>query len=71
MVGALNPAEITDTAGGADIHLSGDEMNTIARLMRKAIPVGGPSPEGTFTTDAAERHFTPTLMENEPPAAPI
>jgi aryl-alcohol dehydrogenase-like predicted oxidoreductase len=69
-VGALNPAEITDTAAAADIHLSGEEMNTIDRLMRNAVPVGGPSPEGTFTTDA-EAHVTPTHVENEPPAAPI
>jgi aryl-alcohol dehydrogenase-like predicted oxidoreductase len=70
IVGALNPAEITDTAAAADIHLSGEEMNTIDRLMRNAVPVGGPSPEGTFTTDA-EAPVTPTHVENEPPAAPI
>lgn len=70
IVGTLNPAEITDTAAAADIHLSGDEMNMIARLMRNAVPVGGPSPEGTFTTDAVP-HVTPTHVDNEPPAAPI
>jgi aryl-alcohol dehydrogenase-like predicted oxidoreductase len=52
IVGTLNPAEITDTAAGADIHLSRDDMSAIDRVMRQAVPVGGPSPEGTFTTDA-------------------
>src|SRR5215469_15172294 len=51
IVGALNPAEITDTAAGAAIQLSSDELQQIDQLMRAAVPVGGPSPEGTFTTD--------------------
>lgn len=70
IVGALNPAEIADTAGGADIHLSGDEMRMIDQLMRSAVPVGGPSPEGTFTTDA-EAHVTQPHLAGDEPAAPI
>ncbi|MGO8948301.1 MAG: aldo/keto reductase [Ktedonobacterales bacterium] len=70
IVGALNPAEISDTAGGADIHLSRDEMNEIDRVMQSATPVGGPSPEGTFTTDE-EAPITPERGGSDLPAAPI
>lgn len=70
IVGALSPAEIADTAGGADIHLTRDEMNTIERLMRTAVSVGGPSPEGTFTTDA-EPHVIPLQGASDTPPAPI
>lgn len=52
IVGAMNPAEIVDSSGGADIHLTSTELKTIDSLMRAAVSVGGPSPEGTFTTDA-------------------
>lgn len=69
IVGALNPTEIADTAAGADIHLSSDEMNTIDRVMRNAVPVGGPSPEGTFTTDAQPLD-TSASGAGESPAAP-
>ena len=51
IVGALDPAQIADTAAGAALHLSSDELQAIDRVMRAAVPVGGPSPEGTFTTD--------------------
>jgi aryl-alcohol dehydrogenase-like predicted oxidoreductase len=67
IVGALQPSEITDTAAGADIHLSTEEMRTIDRLMSTATPVGGASPEGTFTTDA-EAPVMPTHGENDLPA---
>ena len=50
IVGANHPAQIADTAAGAEVHLSSEEMSEIDRLMRNAIPVGGPSPEGTYTT---------------------
>jgi aryl-alcohol dehydrogenase-like predicted oxidoreductase len=69
IVGALDPAQIADTAAGAEIHLSRDEMNTIDRVMRSAIPVGGPSPEGTFTTDTGP-HISQTLTGSDTPAAP-
>jgi aryl-alcohol dehydrogenase-like predicted oxidoreductase len=69
IVGAFSPAEIADTAAGADIHLSRQEMNTIDQLMRTAVPVGGPSPEGTFTTDA-EPGVIPVDGSSDSPAAP-
>lgn len=70
IVGTLSPTEIVDTAVGADIHLSRDEMNTIDRLMRTAVSVGGPSPEGTFTTDA-EPPVIPDPGASDSPAAPL
>ncbi len=70
IVGALNPAEISDTAGGADIHLSREEMQTVDQAMRTATPVGGPSPEGTFTTDE-EAPISPAYGGSDLPAAPI
>jgi aryl-alcohol dehydrogenase-like predicted oxidoreductase len=69
IVGAFSPAEIADTAAGADIHLSRQEMNTIDQLMRTAVPVGGPSPEGTFTSDA-EPGALPVARPGDSPAAP-
>ena len=68
IVGALSPAEIADTAAGADIHLSSQEMATIDHLMRNAVPVGGPSPEGTFTTDA-DPHAVPISGPSDSPSA--
>lgn len=70
IVGALSPAEIADTSAGADIHLTDEDMNTIERVMHDAVSVGGPSPEGTFTTDA-EPHIMPTHGASDEPAAPI
>jgi aryl-alcohol dehydrogenase-like predicted oxidoreductase len=70
IVGALSPAEIADTAAGADIRLSRDEMNTIERLMRNAVPVGGPSPEGTFTTHA-QPDVMPIQGASDSPSAPL
>ncbi len=70
IVGALSPKEIADTAAGAEIYLSKDEMNTIERLTRDAVPVGGPSPEGTFTTDA-EPPTIPPPGATDLPSAPL
>ena len=70
IVGALNPTEIADTAAGASIHLTSDELQTIDRIMRAAAPVGGPSPEGTFTTDV-EPLVLPNQRGSAEPAAPI
>jgi aryl-alcohol dehydrogenase-like predicted oxidoreductase len=71
IVGALNPTEIADTGAGADIQLTQDEMNAITRAMRDAVSVGGPSPEGTFTTAEAEPHVSPAHTSSESSAAPI
>ncbi len=69
IVGAMNPDEIADTAAAADITLSQADLSRISGIMRQAIPVGGPSPEGTFTTDVAA-HLT-QLQGGDSPAAPI
>jgi aryl-alcohol dehydrogenase-like predicted oxidoreductase len=70
IVSALSPEEVADTSAGAAIRLSDDDMNTIERIMRNAVSVGGPSPEGTFTTDA-EPHIMPTHDASAEPSAPI
>lgn len=70
IVGALSPTEISDTAAGAAIHLTSDELRAIDRIMRTAVPVGGPSPEGTFTTDL-EPLVPPDQRGHAEPSAPI
>jgi aryl-alcohol dehydrogenase-like predicted oxidoreductase len=70
IVGALSPAEIADTGAGADIHLSPDEMRRIDEIMQSASSVGGPSPEGTFTTDE-EAPLRPEQGGSDMPAAPL
>lgn len=70
IVGALNADEVSDTAAGANIRLSADDMNRIERVMRNAVSVGGPSPEGTFTTEA-ELHVMATYGAGYEPSAPI
>jgi aryl-alcohol dehydrogenase-like predicted oxidoreductase len=69
IVGALSPTEIADTAAAAEIHLTDEQTRDIDRVMRTAIPVGGPSPEGTFTSEA-EPHLPPKHDWSEP-SAPI
>jgi aryl-alcohol dehydrogenase-like predicted oxidoreductase len=70
IVGAFNPMEISDTAAGASIHLTSEELRTIDRVMQGAVQVGGPSPEGTFTT-GAEEPVTQVYGDTDEPAAPI
>jgi aryl-alcohol dehydrogenase-like predicted oxidoreductase len=70
IVGALSPAEIADTGMGADIHLSADDMRRIDEIMQSASSVGGPSPEGTFTTDE-EAPVSPERGGSDLPAAPL
>jgi aryl-alcohol dehydrogenase-like predicted oxidoreductase len=65
IVGTLTPQEITDTSAAADIHLAPDDMRAIASVMRAAVSVGGPSPEGTFTNEAQPHPMsTPTGSES-------
>src|SRR5438067_1762752 len=45
IVGARNPRQIEQTAPAAALHLTRDELTAIERLMRGAVPVGGPAPE--------------------------
>lgn len=52
IVGAVAPHEIRETALAADVRLSPADLQAIDRMMIDAFAVGGPSPEGTFTTIA-------------------
>jgi aryl-alcohol dehydrogenase-like predicted oxidoreductase len=52
IVGTLSPYEVVDIAGAVNIHLTAEEMQMIGLVVRSSFAVGGPSPEGTFTTDA-------------------
>lgn len=70
IVGALKPTEITDSAAGADIQLSSDDLQAIDQITRNAVSVGGPSPEGTFTIDE-ETPISPEAGGSDLPAAPI
>ena len=68
-VSALNPAEIADTTAGAALYLSSDDLQTIDRIVRTAVPVGDPSPEGTFTTDVREHVEHVEQSSRDAPAA--
>jgi hypothetical protein len=37
---------LTQTAPAADVELSEETLQEIARIMKNAAPTGGPSPEG-------------------------
>jgi aryl-alcohol dehydrogenase-like predicted oxidoreductase len=45
IVGARTPNQIEQTAPSADIHLTTEDLGEIERIIRGAVPVGGPSPE--------------------------
>jgi aryl-alcohol dehydrogenase-like predicted oxidoreductase len=45
IVGARNPAQIRQTARGADFRLSPQDMAEIELMLRGEIAVGGPAPE--------------------------
>lgn len=46
IVGARTPSQLEHTARAADMHLTQDTQLEIERIMREAIPIGGPAPEG-------------------------
>ncbi|WP_273889231.1 aldo/keto reductase [Rubrobacter naiadicus] len=46
IVGARRPDHIEGTAPAAEIDLSEEELREIDEIMRGAVPVGGPAPEG-------------------------
>ena len=46
IVGARNPEQLAQSAQAGDIHLSQTTMQEIERIMREAVPIGGPAPEG-------------------------
>ncbi len=46
IVGARNPKQLEQTALAGDIHLTQETLQEIERIMREAVPIGGPAPEG-------------------------
>ena len=46
IVGAHNPEQLAQTAPAGEIHLSQATLQEIERIMREAVPIGGPAPEG-------------------------
>ena len=46
IVGAHNPEQLAQTALAGNIHLTQDTLQEIERIMREAVPIGGPAPEG-------------------------
>src|SRR5579872_2098284 len=46
IVGARNAQQIEQTASAASWHLTPEELEEINIMMRAAVPVGGPTPEG-------------------------
>ena len=46
IVGARTPQQLEQTAPAGDIHLSQATLQEIERIMREAVPIGGPAPEG-------------------------
>jgi hypothetical protein len=46
IVGATKPAYLDDSTAAADVKLEADDLSEIERIMARAVPVKGPSPEG-------------------------
>jgi aryl-alcohol dehydrogenase-like predicted oxidoreductase len=46
IVGARRPSQLEGTAGGADLHLSEEDLDKIDAILVDAAPVWGPHPEG-------------------------
>ena len=46
IVGARTPEQLAQTAPAGEIHLSQATRAEIERIMREAVPIGGPAPEG-------------------------
>ena len=46
IVGAHTPGQLEQTAPASDIHLTQATLQEIERIMREAVPIGGPAPEG-------------------------
>ena len=46
IVGARNPEQLEQTAPAGEIHLTQATLHEIERIMREAVPIGGPAPEG-------------------------
>ena len=46
IVGARTPGQLEQTALAGDKHLTQETLQEIERIMREAVPIGGPAPEG-------------------------
>src|SRR6266699_918246 len=46
IIGARTPIQLEQTAQAGDIHLTQATLSEIEHIMREAIPIGGPAPEG-------------------------
>jgi aryl-alcohol dehydrogenase-like predicted oxidoreductase len=46
IVGAHTPSQLEQTAQAGDMHLAPATLQEIERIMREAVPIGGPAPEG-------------------------
>lgn len=46
IVGTRDPAHVDEAIGAADVDLDAATLQRIDEIMRSAVPVGGPSPEG-------------------------
>ncbi|MGB8345378.1 MAG: aldo/keto reductase [Ktedonobacteraceae bacterium] len=46
IVGAHNPQQLAQTAQAGSIHLTPETLRAIEKIMREAVPIGGPAPEG-------------------------
>src|SRR6266446_1256018 len=46
IVGARNPEQLAQTALAGDRHVTQETLQEIERIMREAVPIGGPAPEG-------------------------
>jgi aryl-alcohol dehydrogenase-like predicted oxidoreductase len=46
IVGARRPQQLEQTALAGDIRLTPETLGEIEQIMRDAVPVGGPTPEG-------------------------
>jgi aryl-alcohol dehydrogenase-like predicted oxidoreductase len=62
ILGARHPHQIAQTVPAADIHLSQQTLREIEQMMREAVPVGGPSPEGMKVMPAREKALRFTLQ---------
>ncbi len=46
IVGARIPAQLEQIAPAGEMHLTQATLHEIERIMREAVPIGGPAPEG-------------------------
>ena len=46
IVGARSPEQLEQTAPAGEIHLTQATLQEIERIVREAVPIGGPAPEG-------------------------